>query len=226
MRLFDDRPAGEVPKLTSIYAVLVGYNVAIWIFAFVEFADRPTLLGTALLAYILGLRHAVDADHIAAIDNVVRKLMSEDKRPLSAGLFFSLGHSTFVVLATAAIALSAASLQGRFEAFRETGGVIGTAVSAILLLLIALIKIMILRRIWSSFQHVRHGGSIKGDHLYMLQGGHGPLARLFRPLFRVVSKSGTCIRWASSSASASTPQPRSGSSASPPRRRRKACRRC
>jgi high-affinity nickel-transport protein len=188
MQLFDDRPAGEVRKLTGIYAVLVGFNAAIWIFAFVEFADRPTLLGTALLAYILGLRHAVDADHIAAIDNVVRKLMNENKRPLSAGLFFSLGHSTVVVLATAVIALSAASLQGRFEAFRATGGVIGTAVSAIFLMLIALINIMILRGIWSSFQHVRRG-SIREEHLDMLSAGHGLLARLFRPLFRVISKS-------------------------------------
>ena len=189
MQLIDDRPAGEVRKLTGIYAVLVGFNVAIWIFAFVEFADRPTLLGTALLAYILGLRHAVDADHIATIDNVVRKLMNENKRPLTAGLLFSLGHSTVVVLATAAVALSAASLQGRFEAFRATGGVIGTAVSAVFLLLIALINIMILRGVWSSFLHVRRGGRVKGDHLDMLSGGHGLLARLFRPLFRLISKS-------------------------------------
>jgi high-affinity nickel-transport protein len=79
MQLFDDRPAGEVRKLTCIYAALVGFNVAIWALAFVEFADRPTLLGTALLAYILGLRHAVDVDHIAAIDNVVRKLSRQDR---------------------------------------------------------------------------------------------------------------------------------------------------
>jgi nickel/cobalt transporter (NiCoT) family protein len=187
MQLFDDLPAGELRKLLGIYAVLVGFNVAIWVLAFVEFADRPTLLGTALLAYILGLRHAVDADHIAAIDNVVRKLMNEDKRPLSAGLFFSLGHSTVVVLATTAIAFSAASLQARFEAFRATGGVIGTAVSAIFLLLIALINVIILRRVWSSFQHVRRGGSIEPHHL--LQAGQGPLARFFRPLFRVIAKS-------------------------------------
>ena len=189
MQFFNDRPAGEVRKLLGIYAVLVGFNVTIWVLAFVEFADRPTLLGTALLAYILGLRHAVDADHIAAIDNVVRKLMNENKRPLSAGLFFSLGHSTVVVLVTAAIALSAASLQARFEAFRETGGVIGTTVSAIFLLLIGLINIVILRKVWSSFQHVRRGGRIEGHHLDMLQSGQGLLARLFRPLFGVISKS-------------------------------------
>jgi HoxN/HupN/NixA family high-affinity nickel-transporter len=95
------------------------------------------LLGTALLAYTFGLRHAVDADHIAAIDNVVRKLMQVGQRPLSVGFFFALGHSTVVLLATVAIAATAAALQGRLEAFREGGGVIGTAVSALFLLSIA-----------------------------------------------------------------------------------------
>jgi nickel/cobalt transporter (NiCoT) family protein len=189
MQFFDDRPAGEARKLFGIYAVLVGFNVAIWVLAFVEFADRPTLLGTALLAYILGLRHAVDADHIAAIDNVVRKLMNENKRPLSVGLFFSLGHSSVVVLATAAIAFSAVSLQSRFETLRDMGGVIGTAVSATFLLAIALINVMILRKVWSSFQHVRRGGYIEPDHLNTLLVGEGLLARLFRPLFRIVYKS-------------------------------------
>jgi nickel/cobalt transporter (NiCoT) family protein len=162
---------------------------------FVSGSDR------AAAAYILGLRQAVDADHIAAIDNVVRKLMHKNKRPLSVGLFFSLGHSTVVVLvfslghstvvvlATAAIAFSAASLQARFETLRDTGGVIGTAVSATFLLMIALINVMILRKVWSSFQHVRRGGYIEPDHLNMLLVGEGLLARLFRPLFRVVSKS-------------------------------------
>jgi high-affinity nickel-transport protein len=154
MQLFDDRPKGEIRKLTGIYATLVGFNVTIWVLAFVEFADRPTLLGIAFLAYILGLRHAVDADHIAAIDNVVRKLMQENKRPLSVGLYFSLGHSTVVVLATAAIAFSAASLQARFETLRDTGGVIGTAVSATFLLVIAGINVMILRTVWSSLMRM------------------------------------------------------------------------
>jgi high-affinity nickel-transport protein len=93
------------------------------------------------------------------------------------------------VLATAAIAFSAASLQARFQTLRDTGGLIGTAVSATLLLVIALINIVILRKVWSSFQHVRRGGYIKSDHLNMLLVGEGLLARVFGPLFRVVSKS-------------------------------------
>ena len=88
----------------------------VWTWAVIALADRPALLGTAFLAYVLGLRHAVDADHIAAIDNVVRKLMQEGKRPVSVGLFFSLGHSLAIALAVAAIAAAAFALQGRFPA--------------------------------------------------------------------------------------------------------------
>src|SRR6202166_3676878 len=120
-RVFDDAPRGERAKVSGIYALLIGFNFFAWAWALAEFADRPALLGTALLAYIFGLRHAVDADHIAAIDNVVRKLMQEGKRPHSVGFFFSLGHATVVVLATLAIAVTATTLQGSFETFRATG---------------------------------------------------------------------------------------------------------
>ena len=80
------------------------------------------LLGTALLAYGFGLRHAVDADHIAAIDNVTRKLMQEGKRPVGVGFFFSLGHSTVVVLATVAIAATATASRGGSRRSRAWAG--------------------------------------------------------------------------------------------------------
>src|SRR5689334_18498848 len=86
-------------KITGIYAVLLAANLAVWGWALMAFQDHSVLLGMSLLAYTFGLRHAVDADHIAAIDNVTRKLMQERKRPVAVGLFFSLGHSTVVVLA-------------------------------------------------------------------------------------------------------------------------------
>ncbi len=137
-RLFDDIRKGEHRKLIGIYALLIGANAFAWVWALSQFAGRPALLGTALLAYFFGLRHAVDADHIAAIDNVVRKLLHEGKQPLFVGLFFSLGHSTVVVLTTLAVAVSATTLQTRFELFRDTGGVIGTSISALFLLAIAI----------------------------------------------------------------------------------------
>ena len=108
---FDDRPRQVKAKAGVTYAILIAANVAAWVWAFVAFADRPALMATAFLAYTFGLRHAFDADHIAAIDNVVRKLMQEGKTPYSVGFFFSLGHSTIVVLASVAIAATAAAMQ-------------------------------------------------------------------------------------------------------------------
>jgi nickel/cobalt transporter (NiCoT) family protein len=104
--LFDDRMHRLRAKAAGIYGLLIAANAAAWLWAWIAFVDRPALLGTAFLAYIFGLRHAFDADHIAAIDNVVRKLMQEGKAPYSVGFFFSLGHSTIVVLASLAIAAS------------------------------------------------------------------------------------------------------------------------
>ena len=85
-------------RLIAIYAVLIGGNILIWLWALFALHAQPVLLGTALLAYTFGLRHAVDADHIAAIDNVTRKLMQQGQRPVGVGFFFSLGHSAVVIL--------------------------------------------------------------------------------------------------------------------------------
>lgn len=189
LTLFDDRPPRVRAKASVTCAGLVIANAAAWLWAWIAFADRPALLGTAFLAYLFGLRHAFDADHIAAIDNVVRKLMQHGKAPFSAGLFFSLGHSTVVVLASIAIAATATAMQGRLESVHQLGGMIGTAVSAFFLLLIGLANLFILKGIWSAFAEVRRGGRIVDEHLDHLLIGSGVLARIFRPLFRVVSRS-------------------------------------
>ena len=187
--LFDDQPHNLRSKTIGIYVLLVAANIAAWLWALIEFGDRPALLGAAFLAYIFGLRHAVDADHIAAIDNVVRKLMQGGKRPISVGFFFSLGHSTVVILAVAVIAATAAALKTQFTAYKDIGGVIGTSVSAGFLLLLALANLMILRGVWRNFQNVRHGGSLDEDDLDILMSKCGFFARIFRPLFRTVNKS-------------------------------------
>src|SRR6201985_1742406 len=117
--IFDDRPGDTRRKLTALYAFLVADNVGAWIWAVLAFRGHPVLLASAVLAYTLGLRHAVDADHIAAIDNVTRKLMQEGKRPVAVGLMFSLGHSTIVVLGSIAIASTALTLQHHIQVFRS-----------------------------------------------------------------------------------------------------------
>src|SRR3981189_1243042 len=105
--------------LIGIYGWLVAANLAAWAWAFLMFHGQPLLIGTALLAYGFGLRHAVDADHIAAIDNVTRKLMQQNKRPITVGFFFSIGHSLVLVIGVAAIVLTAAKLQTGFQNFNN-----------------------------------------------------------------------------------------------------------
>jgi nickel/cobalt transporter (NiCoT) family protein len=185
----DDASANQRAKISAIYIVLLAATALVWIWALIVLAGRPTLLGTAFLAYVLGLRHAVDADHIATIDNVVRKLMQEGKRPYSVGLFFSLGHSLSIALAVAAIAAAAFALQGRFAEFKEVGSIIGTGASAFFLLTIAAINLVILRGVWKSFLRARRGEPVEEQELDLLLSGRGLLARIFRPLFRMVSHS-------------------------------------
>ncbi len=188
-QVFDDRATNVRGKVIGIYLVLIVANVAVWAWAFTMFRAHPVQTGTALLAYSLGLRHAVDADHIAAIDNVTRKLMQEGKRPVSVGFFFSLGHSTIVVLASVAIALTATAFDGRMEALKAVGGIVGTIVSATFLLGIAIINLFVLATIYRTFRHVAAGGTCHEDDLGLFSTEGGVLARLFRPMFRLIARS-------------------------------------
>jgi len=185
----DDASADQRAKIGGIYILLLAVNALVWTWALIALADRPTLIGTAFLAYVLGLRHAVDADHIATIDNVVRKLMQEGKRPVAVGLFFSLGHSLAITLAVAAIAATAFALQGRFLELRSIGSIVGIGASAFFLIAIAVINLVILRGVWQSFRRARRGEPVAEQELNLLLSGRGFLARIFRPLFRMVSRS-------------------------------------
>ncbi|MBN9509807.1 MAG: HoxN/HupN/NixA family nickel/cobalt transporter [Alphaproteobacteria bacterium] len=187
--IFGDGSSNLRLKIIGIYAVLISANVAAWAWALVTFRQYPVLLGTALLAYGFGLRHAVDADHIAAIDNVTRKLMQEGKRPATVGFFFSLGHSAVVVLASVAIAATATAFKGRFAAFQSVGGLIGTLVSSLFLLAIAAMNIVILVSVVRVFRRVKAGGAYSEDDFNTLLAGRGLLARLFRPVIQIVRQS-------------------------------------
>jgi nickel/cobalt transporter (NiCoT) family protein len=176
-------------RVIAIYAILAAFNVGAWLWAAVAFRNYPLLLGTSLLAYSFGLRHAVDADHIAAIDNVTRKLMQDGKRPVAVGLMFSLGHSTVVVLGAAAIAGAALTLQHRLDAFRSIGELIGTLVSAFFLFAIAIVNLIVLRSIYIAFVRVRRGEPYVDEDFDMLLGNRGFLARLFRPMFKMITRS-------------------------------------
>jgi len=176
-------------KILCLYGALILFNVGVWTWAFMAFRDYPLLMGTSLLAYSLGLRHAVDADHIAAIDNVTRKLMQAGKRPISVGLMFSLGHSTIVVLASTGIAVTALATQGSLAEFKAVGGLVGTLVSTLFLIAIGMINLVILWSAIKTFQRVRRGEPYVEEDFDLLMSGRGMLSRLFRPLFGLISKS-------------------------------------
>lgn len=120
-------------------------NLAAWALAALALGGHAGLLGMALIAYVYGLRHGVDADHIAAIDNVTRNLMLRGRRPAAAGLCFSLGHAGVVFALSAAVAATAGSLHG-LSALKGLGDGLGTGISAAFLLAIAIANLMLLAR--------------------------------------------------------------------------------
>jgi nickel/cobalt transporter (NiCoT) family protein len=172
-------------RVVTIYIGLILANIGAWIWAALVFSEKPLLLGTALLAYSFGLRHAVDADHIAAIDNVTRKLMQDGQRPVTVGFYFALGHSTVVVVASLIVYATASMLlQQQLETVREIGSIVGTAISALFLLAIAFINLVILQGVWKTFQEARRNEEWENPETLP---GSGFLGRFFRPLFRILA---------------------------------------
>ena len=176
-------PVSVKGRIVSLYGLLVGFNVGAWIWALIAFHNHPVLLGTAFLAYTFGLRHAVDADHIAAIDNVTRKLMQQGKRPVGVGFFFSLGHSTIVFGLSVIIALTSAAIKNRFGSFESIGGIIGTSISAFFRLTIAIANIIILIAVYRTFQHVKGGGQFVDEDLNLILAKRGFFGRIFGNCF-------------------------------------------
>ena len=175
-------------RVIGIYAFLIGYNVLAWLLALIAFGRTPALLLLAVTAYTFGLRHAFDADHISAIDNVTRKLMQEKQRPVGVGFFFSLGHSTIVVVLTVLIALAAVAANS-FDTLKNIGGLIGTSVSSLFLLIIAAINLVILVDIYKTFREVRRGGLYNDQILDESLNKRGLMGRFFQPLLKMTDKS-------------------------------------
>jgi nickel/cobalt transporter (NiCoT) family protein len=188
-RVFDDNAPDVRARIVAMYVLLASVNIVAWVLALVAFQGRPALIGTALLAYTFGLRHAVDADHISAIDNVTRKLMQERKRPVTVGFFFSLGHSTIVVALTIVIALAATSIQRSFPRLQDIGGLVGTSISALFLYAIAAINLLVLIEVVRAFRAVRAGRGYDRDSLDEFLMQRGIIGRFCRPLFRLIGKS-------------------------------------
>ncbi len=177
----------EKLKLLFIYGVLAAAVVAGAIAYGVGGRDSAVLAGLGLVAFVFGLRHGMDADHIAAIDNVTRKMIQEGRRPLTVGTWFYLGHSTVVLLMIVILMAATQGVVGAIPFLRGTGAVLGTAISWAFLWLIGLINLAIVFGLYRAFRGMKRNES--GDEAYQkLLEARGFLNRYFGPLFRIVDQ--------------------------------------
>ena len=189
LAVWREAPPDLKRRLVGVYAILIGFNITVWATLLLSSARYGLLLGLAPVAYGFGLRHAVDPDHIAAIDNTTRKLMQDGKRPVAVGFFFSLGHSTVVFALSVLVAISAAFVRTNLPQMQNVGGVIGTSVSGGFLLIIAVINLVVLVDIFKTWRQVVRGGTYDDQTLDAYLQNRGLLARLFRPMLSVVTSS-------------------------------------
>ncbi|BBX44067.1 HoxN/HupN/NixA family nickel/cobalt transporter [Mycobacterium cookii] len=198
-RLRGSLTAEEWLRLGSMFTIIVALHVIGWgtLILVVEPAhlsvgDKAFGIGIGLTAYTLGLRHAFDADHIAAIDNTTRKLMNDGRRPLAVGFFFSLGHSSVVFGLALLIAFGLKAIIGPVEqdssALHHYAGLIGTSVSGVFLYLIAIINLVILVGILRVFTQMRRG-HYDADELETQLNNRGLLNRALGRFTRSVSAS-------------------------------------
>lgn len=188
----------EWSRLAAMAGVIVGLHVLGWVtlLAFVtpehfSLGDRTLGIGVGLTAYTLGMRHAFDADHIAAIDNTIRKFMHDGQRPLSVGFFFSLGHSTVVFGLALLLSLGVKAIVGPVEddssALHHYTGLIGTTVSGTFLYIIAILNIAVLVGIVRVFRRMR-SGEYDETELEKHLSQRGLVARLLGPVLKSVTK--------------------------------------
>jgi high-affinity nickel-transport protein len=177
----------EKIKVALIFSVLIGITAFGFSAAFVIGKIAVVLAGLGIVAYVFGLRHGVDADHIAAIDNTTRKLMQEGKRPCTVGMWFSLGHSTVVVALIVALVFATRAITSNIAALQSTGAVIGTLVSGSFLWIIGFINAVIVIGIYKIFQTLKQG-KLNQQELDNLLENRGFMNRFFRSLYKVINK--------------------------------------
>ncbi|KAH8809289.1 high-affinity nickel-transport protein-domain-containing protein, partial [Xylogone sp. PMI_703] len=184
------------PVVRTISSIIV-VNIVAWIAVAIVLRSHSRLSSTAVLSYTLGLRHALDADHISAIDLMTRRLIASGMRPTTVGMWFSLGHSTIVVITCIVVAATAGKLESRFDGFSRVGGVIGTAVSAGVLILLGIgnawIMWKLIRRmrelLRADFQGERSLEDDQGRTAGQLDlEGGGVLVRMFKAVFKLIDR--------------------------------------
>jgi nickel/cobalt transporter (NiCoT) family protein len=177
----------EKIKIAMIYATLAIVTILGFFASFVIGRITVVLAGLGIITYVFGLRHGVDADHIAAIDNTTRKLMQEGKRPFTVGMWFSLGHSTIVVGLIVGLVIATRAIAANIPELQSTGAIIGTLVSGSFLWIIGLINAVIVLGVYRIFQNLKQG-KLNQAELDNLLENRGFMNRYFRPLFRIVRK--------------------------------------
>src|SRR6266571_4046879 len=161
------RPAGhasrwsfareERVRLAGMGGAILALHVIGWGLVLLYAGRYPALTGLGALAYSFGLRHAFDADHIAAIDNTTRKFLQQGKRQLGVGFFFSLGHSTIVFSLAAGLAIAAKTVNSKIPGFQDYGGYIGASVSGTFLWIIGVLNLFVLLDIVRIFRQMKRG---------------------------------------------------------------------
>lgn len=174
-------------QIAGLYLPIIGATVVGFVASALVGKLSLALAGLGIVAYVLGLRHGIDADHIAAIDNTTRKLMQEGKKPLAVGTWFSLGHSTMVVGLIIALVLSTRAVLGSIPGLASTGAIIGTTISGTFLWLIGLVNVIIVLGLYKIYKQLRIG-ELNSRELESLLGGRGLMSRYFSPLFRIIKK--------------------------------------
>src|SRR4051812_33299211 len=182
----------EWRRAAALAAAVVGLHVVGFFLLFVVVGSGAALgLGVGITAYTLGLRHAFDADHIGAIDNTTRKLMSEGQRPLSVGFFFSLGHSSIVFVLGLLVTLGVKGVNGAVKnngsTLHTATGVVGPLVSGSFLLLIGVLNLVILVSILGIFRRMRHG-EFDEEELEDQLNSRGFVNRLYGRATRAIKK--------------------------------------
>ncbi|KAH9840555.1 high-affinity nickel-transport protein-domain-containing protein [Rhodofomes roseus] len=178
----------KLPFSAVTVIVLVGLvNALVWIAVGIVLHYHPALISTAVLSYTLGLRHALDADHISAIDLMTRRLIASGQKPVTVGMFFSLGHSTIVIVTSLVVAGTAAAVSNRFDSFSRVGGIIGSSVSAAFLILLGIMNIYILYKLVCQLQRAIAADSDEADTGMPFYGG-GCLFNMFKGLFKMIDR--------------------------------------
>ncbi|RYO24155.1 hypothetical protein AA0111_g8690 [Alternaria arborescens] len=171
----------------AIIITLIVVNLLVWAAVGIVLHWHTPLISTAILSYTLGLRHALDADHISAIDLMTRRLIAAGQRPVTVGMFFSLGHSTIVIITSLVVAGTAAAVSDKFGNFERVGGIIGTSVSAAFLLLLGLMNIYILYKLIVQMRKMIASDPGSEHEEFKIQGG-GCLFPILQKLFKLVDR--------------------------------------